>query len=454
MNITFFGAAREVTGSCSLLESNGYKILVDCGMFQGDREHEKKNTNQLGFDPKEINTVIVTHAHLDHVGRLPLLIKNGFDGALYATPATIELAELIMEDAFQVMTYNSTKTGSPVLYSETDIAGVMQQFKPLEYHDVLKLPTKNGDIQVKLYDVGHIFGSAFAEIIVEGKKVVFSGDVGNVNVPILRKTEDLPSDIDVLVCEATYGDRLHESAAKRQDIIESMVNEAISRGGVLMIPSFSLERTQELIYDLNDLIDRKKRLARVPIFLDSPLAIKATRVYRKYKKYYNTEALKMLEEDDDLFKFDGLTMCETSEESKVINNTRGPKIIIAGAGMMTGGRILHHAIRYLSGKENTLLIIGYQATGTLGRKILEGESPVNVMGESVAVNCQIKAIGALSAHADQKKLVEWIGSGKNLPKKVILNHGEPLPVEGLIRKLKEVHGINAVGSMFQDTLEI
>jgi len=434
MKISFHGAAREVTGSCNLLETKDKKILIDCGMFQGGEFNEEKNHEEFDFDPKTLSCVILTHAHLDHVGRLPLLIKNGYGGFIYATPATIDLAELILEDALHVMKYNSIKTGSQVLYDETDVAGVMQQFKPIEYHKEDELVP---GVKVKFYDAGHIFGAAFVEINVDGKKIVFSGDIGNINVPILKDTEPMPENVDLVLCESTYGDRIHENPKERESIIQEKVEQALSAGGVLMIPAFSLERTQELLYHLNDLIDRQHKLPRVPIYLDSPLAIKATEVYRKFPEYYDKDAKKLYLADDDLFQFPGLKMTMTREESMQINRTTGPKIIIAGSGMMNGGRIVHHALRYLSKKENTLLIVGYQAYGTLGRDILEGKSPVTIMNERVKVNCNVKAIGALSAHGDQNKMVDWISSGKTMPKKVILNHGEPMACDALEKRLKK-----------------
>jgi metallo-beta-lactamase family protein len=446
MFVTFYGAAREVTGSNSLLETGGQKILVDCGMFQGGEFNSDKNFNPLAYNPQDLDAVLVTHAHLDHVGRLPLLVKNGYEGHFFATPATRELAELIMLDALEIMEYNERKMGIPTLYHATDVAGVMQRFKPVNYHEELVLPArKKGqeEIKVTFYDAGHIFGSAFVLIKSEGKRVVFSGDIGNVIVPILKDTESLPVKLDAVVCESTYGNRVHEPSAERQVILEKMVSEAMGRGGVLMIPSFSLERTQELLYALNDLIDRKKRLPRLPIFLDSPLAIGATRVYRKYVEYYDDEATKLHNNGDDLFDFSGLTMCETREESKKINRVPAPKIIIAGAGMMNGGRIVHHALRYLSDERNTLLIVGYQAKGTLGRKILDGESPVNIMGEQVVVKAHVEAIGAFSAHGDQDKLLDWLGGGGEVPKKVLLNHGEPEASEALAKRLKEDLGVKA-----------
>jgi metallo-beta-lactamase family protein len=381
-------------------------------MFQGGDFNEARNHEPLGFDPKELSAVLITHAHLDHIGRLPLLIKNGYERSIYATAPTCELIELILHDAFEVMQYNARKLGTTLLYDDTDIARVMEQVKPIEYHEPLTLKKigSTETIQATWFDSGHIFGAGFIELQAEGKKVVFSGDVGNANMPILRETEDLPQDLDVLVCESTYGNRSHEMPAVRQKLIETMVAEAIGRGGVLMIPSFSLERTQELIYDLNDLIDRHHELPRIPIFLDSPLAIGALKVYRKYPEYYDEKALALYKAGDDLFQFPGLTMCETREESKKINNTPGPKIIIAGAGMMNGGRIVHHALRYLSDERNTLLIIGYQAQGTLGRQILDGESPaVTAVGETRA-----EVLSEQSDYVEAVPLfIGWVAQGES-----------------------------------------
>lgn len=451
MQLSFYGAAGEVTGSCNMFETNGKKFLVDCGMFQGNQFSEEKNQDPLLFNPAELSGVIVTHAHLDHVGRLPLLVKNGYEGKFYATAPTIELTELILDDALQIMLYNQRHFGKSVLYDSTDIASVMGRFKPVDYHEKFSLAP---DVNFTFYDAGHIFGSAFVEVEADGKRVVFSGDIGNVNVPILRDTETLPGDVDVLVCESTYGDRLHESMFRRQEILENLILSAIGRGGTLMIPSFSLERTQELIYDLNDLVARQHRLPHVPIFLDSPLAIKATKTYLKYPQYYDQEAARLLKSGDELFQFPGLVMTETKEESKKINQMPGIKIIIAGAGMMNGGRIVHHAMRYLSDERNTLLIVGYQAQDTLGRKILNGQSPVEIMGEQIPVRCHVKAVGALSAHGDQNKLLDWVGGGSSVPKKVLLTHGEPPAAEALAKRLTGDLNVQAMQTTFGMKVEV
>ena len=475
MQITFFGAAGDVTGSCSLVETGKYKMLIDCGMFQGSDFNDAKNHDPLPFDPKTLTHVFITHAHLDHTGRLPLLAKLGYAGRFYATAPTLELAELVMQDAHGIMVYDNKKFGRPILYSEQDVAAVAGQGKALEYGekmivdalanhpvspslvrrgDAVSPPARGGvvaqgdrgggsNVTIILHDVGHIFGSAFIEIQAEGKKIVFSGDVGNVRVPILRDTEALPSGLDLLVCESTYGDRLHHIPASREEMIEQAIVDGVGRGGVLMIPSFALERTQELMYELNKLIDHQHKLGGIPIYLDSPLAIDANKVYRKYSKYYDEKATEYFKEGDDIFDFKNLITTYSRDESMKINHTPGPKVIIAGAGMMNGGRIVHHALRYLSDERNTLLIIGYQSPGTLGRKLQDGHSPVTVLGESVHVKCQIKTLGALSAHGDQNKLVSWIGGAKPHPKKVFFNHGEEHASKAIAERVAKELGIGA-----------
>lgn len=436
-----------------MLETGDERILVDCGMFQGGEEHEKKNADPFPFDVRVLSAVFVTHAHLDHVGRLPLLVKAGYEGFFYGTPPTRDLTRLILEDAYSVMEFDHRKYGRPLLYSMQDVEAVMAQFKVLKYYEEFELPPKitkgnlkkllqkpkkkGSGIRVILKNAGHIFGSAFVEMLAEGKKIVFSGDVGNINTPILPDTDALPQNVDLLICESTYGDRYHESADEKEKLVQELFQNAMTKGGVLMIPSFALERTQELLYELNDLIERQEVLGKVPVFLDSPLAIDALKVYEQYTDYYDKEALSFFKSGDDIFNFPGLTKAYTRDESMKINNTRSPKVVIAGAGMMTGGRILHHAIRYLSDKHNTLLLIGYQSPGTLGWKILNHHDRVPVMGESVAVNCNVIMINAFSAHGDKNKLMSWIQSGGEPPKQIILNHGDQISAEALATTLKE-----------------
>jgi metallo-beta-lactamase family protein len=392
------------------------------------------------------------------VGRLPLLVKNGYDGFFYSTPPTVELTRLILEDAYTVMEYDHRHFGRPLLYTIDDVEKVMSQFKKIEYHKTLTLENKpstvkkilklgktskkSSGVEIMLRDAGHIFGSAFVEVKAEGKKVIFSGDVGNVNVPILKETEALPADVDLLICESTYGDRKHESSEERGKMLQETVVTTGERGGVLMIPSFALERTQELLYELNDLVDRHHSIKTMPVYLDSPLAIDALKVFKQFPEYYDQEANGYIKDGDDIFDFSGLTLTYTRDESMKINHTVGSKVIIAGAGMMNGGRIMHHALRYLSDHRNTLLIIGYQSPGTLGWKILNGAPKVDVLGERVSVNCGVKMINAFSAHGDKDKLFEWITNGGKHPKNVVLNHGDKVSSLSLAELLK-MNGINA-----------
>src|SRR3989338_4252546 len=370
INITFFGAAHEVTGSCHLLEIGSKKVLFDCGMFQGGDFNEGKNHDRFPFDPKEIDAVIVSHAHTDHTGRIPKLVREGFRGPIYMTKATCDLAKIIWDDAYNIMVYDHKKFQSPILFDESDIELAAAQCRGLDYYEKVDL----GDgISFVLKDAGHIFGAAFIELTAEDKTICYSGDIGNDSVPILRDTDQL-GEVDLLLCESTYGDRIHESDEERKKILLDIVKEGSVRGGVIMMPAFSVERTQEIIYMLEELI----------------------------------AADKFMRDGDRFLSFDNLFLTETMEESKKINHVPCPKMIIAGAGMMNGGRILHHAKRYLSDPNSMLVIVGYQAQGTVGRKLYEGAEYVTIHNEEVPVRATVRAVGAFSAHADQKKLLSWV----------------------------------------------
>lgn len=446
MKISFYGAAHEVTGSCYLLQTKDKNILIDCGMFQGSDFNEAKNTDEFLFDPKKLDAVFVTHAHLDHVGRIPKLVRDGYAGPIYMTKGTVELALLIWDDAHKIMEYNHKKFQSPILYTESDINRAHELCVGVDYRKAVDV----GGVTAVWKDAGHIFGSAFIEVIAEGKKIVFSGDIGNNNVPILRETDQIGK-ADILLCESTYGDRDHETHKESVDLVMKLIKEGYDRGGTIMIPSFSLERTQEFLYVLNQ---RKDTLPNLPIFLDSPLAIHALPVYRKYAEYYDREAKFLSDAGGDFFLFDKLEITSTPEQSKQINNVPSPKMIIAGSGMMNGGRILHHAFRYLSDPKSTLIIIGYQAEGTLGRKLYEGTDKVKIFNQTIDVKCTIKAIGGLSAHGDKTKLLSWIGNSEKRPEKVFCVHGEPSSATALAHSIRDKFGLKTYVPEFGETVEI
>ena len=449
MKLSFYGAAREVTGSCYLLETKDKKILVDCGMFQGSDFNEAKNHDAFPFDPKSIDAMLVTHAHLDHIGRIPKLARDGFAGKIYMTQATREFARLIWDDARKIMEYNHKKFQTPILYENSDVERAFAQSVGIKYHETMELY----GVKAVWKDAGHIFGASFIEVTAEGKIVAFSGDIGNNNVPILRETDRLGK-IDVLLCESTYGDRVHETRKESIELVLKLIREGCRRGGVIMLPSFSLERTQELLYNLNQMSEYDKTLPKFPIFLDSPLAINALPVYKKYPEYYDREAKELFEAGDDFLAFPELEITLTTDQSKKINEQKNPKMIIAGSGMMNGGRILHHAFRYLSDPASTLIIVGYQANGTLGRKLYEGAEKVKIFGQEVAVKCAIKAIGGLSAHGDQEKLLSWVRAAEKIPAKVYCVHGEAHAATALSHKLRDELGIKTFVPEFGQTVEI
>lgn len=420
MRLSFHGAENEVTGSCILLETAAAKLLIDCGMFQGERMCSRKNFDEFGFDPKTIDALLVTHPHLDHTGRIPRLIQSGFAGPIYMTEPAVALSRIVLEDAAHVMTENAERCKDDVLYSPEDLQVVQERCHPTSYHASFTI----GDCQIMFHDAGHVLGSAFVSVDVAGKRVVFSGDIGNDDVPILPETDPL-SRADFVVCESTYGAREHEPMATRGQKLRKIIVETLEAGGVLLIPAFSIERTQELLYEIDRLLPTLRHNKPIPIFLDSPLAIKATAIYRHFQHYLRFESPILSEPDRDFFSFPGLRETLSAEESRRINGTPKPKVIIAGSGMMTGGRILHHLIQYLPDPKTTLLIIGYLAKGTLGRTLYEGAKEVTIFGQRVEVKAKMKAIGAFSAHGDKNKLTRWLKPTEGeVPKKIFLVHGD------------------------------
>ncbi|MBI2454268.1 MAG: MBL fold metallo-hydrolase, partial [Parcubacteria group bacterium] len=372
-----------------MVECAGVKILVDCGLQQGGRLAERENYKPFPYNPAEIKALFITHAHLDHVGRIPKLYRDGFRGGIYATHPTLDLARLNLDDSAHILKKESEEYKEEPLFGEDDIIGAWKLTHGRNYHQEIKI-TEN--IAAKFYDAGHILGSAIIELslIESGRsvKIIFSGDLGNPPTPLLKPTEFITS-ADYVLVESAYGDRLHEDRSRRQEKLKAVIETVVKNGGVLMIPAFALERTQELLFELNNLVE-SGRIPRLPVFIDSPLAIKATAVYQKYPDYFNKEAVYLIKSGDDLFNFPGLEFSLTTQSSKAINDVMPPKVVIAGSGMSEGGRILHHERRYLPDPKSTLLIIGYQTAGSLGRRLLEGAQEIKMFGEVVQCRCGLK----------------------------------------------------------------
>ena len=438
MKITFYGGTGEATGSNYILETDGMEIMVDCGLHQGSHYAETQNFDPFPYDPKNVTAVFITHSHLDHIGRLPSLVRAGFHGAIYSTSATKDFAELMLLDSEHLLAKEAEREHKPELYTSEDIAHVMELWHGLNYHEKVSV----GAVQAELFDAGHILGSAIVNLQAEGKTVVFSGDLGNYPAPIIGATEFINDPVDYCLIESTYGDRAHEDVDKRKEMLEDAVEDTVKAGGTLMIPTFAMERTQELLYHLHQLFE-EGRIPRVPVFIDSPLAIKLTAVYKKHERYFNKATQEIAKSGDDILNFPGLHLTLTTEQSKEINDVPSPKIVIAGSGMSNGGRILHHELRYFPDPKSAILFVGYQAVGSLGREVLNGAREVKIFGETVPVRCRRMNIPGYSAHADQPRLLEWLGHMRATLKKVFVVQGEQASSETLARKIIDDFAIHA-----------
>ncbi len=422
-----FGAASEVTGSCHLLEIGHIKLLIDCGMFQG--KEETLNYEEFGFDPRKINYLILTHAHLDHIGRVPLLVKKGFKGSIICTKATFDIAKLMLKNSAGIL-----QEKEHPLYTMDDIEPVLNLFDTfLEYNQSLNLEE---DIRISFKNAGHILGSASLKVKYEEdgmkKSAVFSGDIGQQS-RIITSALDCWHKANYIFIEATYGDRQHPNLALSINDFKQKIVQKTHHGGVVVLPSFALERTQEILYLLRQL-SLEKKLENIPVFLDSPLAINVTKTFTNYPELFNEEIKTILNKGENPFSFKELTTCYTKEESIQINETQGAKIIIAGSGMCEGGRVKYHLARYLQDRKNMVLFIGYQVGGTLGKKILAGEDTIEIEGHLIKINATISCIDGFSAHADQKELIHFI---KNIKDIYCINliHGDKTKLEIFKEKL-------------------
>lgn len=441
MKLTFYGGATHVTGANYLLEAGGLKILVDCGMIQGSRYNDEMNYPKLGYDAAQVDYLFITHSHVDHMGRIPKLYREGFRGVIYATEPTAGVIEVALPDTLDKITSDARDMGMPPLYDKHDLESSLAMLKGVPYHQDIRL---NHLVTVHAQDSGHVLGSAgWLFTVTEGqetKTIMFPGDIGN-PPSILLNDIDYARGVDYTLVEAAYGNRLHEARDERSQMLLDVIVQTAERGGVLMIPSFAVERTQEILLEIDRFFEAGT-LPKIPVFVDSPLAINITKVYSRYSNYFNEGAKDILKDNRGLFQFPWLTFTPTVPESKRINDIPAPKIIIAGSGMSQGGRIVHHESRYLSDSRNTILFVGYQVQGSLGRRIKDGEKQVTVLGHTVPVHCHIQSIGAFSAHADQNGLIEYIKQAS--PKKCFVVQGETDACEALAARARSELGIDAL----------
>ena len=434
MLLSFHGACREVTGSNILLETDKAKILLDCGFFQGYKFAEERNYSPFAYIPSTIDAVVLCHAHLDHVGRLPKLVRDGFSGKIYSTAPTKELTYLVCEDNEKLMREESQRDNHAPLYTKKEIEEVMNLFTTISYNEKLEIVQ---GVSLTFENAGHILGSAVCIIEAENKKLVYTSDLGNTPSQLLDPPENITF-ADYVICESTYGGQIHEDATQRFKKLATILNSTIKNKGVLMIPTFAIERTQELLHDI-DHFCTVENCEKPQFYLDSPLAEKVTRVFEKYPEYLNN-VVRREHKDSDFFGKYLVKMTTTVDQSKSIREHSNPKVVIAGSGMMNGGRILFHLIDYIGDQKNTLLVIGYQAFGTLGRKLLDGEHKIRVLGRNLSVGAKIEAIGSYSAHADSIQIINWLNNISGL-KKIFLVHGESDQQLALAKKIKMELGI-------------
>lgn len=443
-----------MTGANYLLEAGGLRILVDCGMIQGGQYNDEMNYADWGYDPATIDYLFVTHSHVDHIGRIPKLYRDGFRGVIYLTEPTKGITEVALPDTLDKISNDARKAGQPPLYDLIDTEGAIALFKGVPYRQDLTL---NDHVTVHAQDSGHVLGSATWIFTVreEGtaKRIAFPGDIGNVP-SILLNDIDYAEGVDYTLVESAYGNRFHEKREERSQMLLDVIVETVKRGGVLMIPSFAVERTQEILLEMDTMFETGV-LPKVPVFVDSPLAINITKVYGHYSNYFNPGAREILKDNRGLFQFPWLTFTPTVPESKHINDVVGPKIIIAGSGMSQGGRIVHHESRYLPDPKNTILFVGYQVQGSLGRRIRDGQKIVTIMDHDVHVRCHVQSIGAFSAHADQNGLMEYIkhandpgsakaSQGKGTLKKCFVVQGELDAAQALAARARQDLSIDAI----------
>lgn len=440
--ITFLGAAGTVTGSRFLLEHEGKRVLVDCGLFQGRKELRQRNWDRWPVEPKSIDAVVLTHAHIDHTGGLPRLVRDGFRGPVYCTGGTKDLSGIMLPDSARIQEeearfankhrYSRHNPALP-LYEEQDAFAALRLFESFGYER--KRNIVHG-ISLEFRRAGHILGSAICsfELAGSGQHVVFTGDLGRYNAPILRDPENIPR-ATTLIAESTYGDREHGETDPLQSLADA-VNDTLKRGGMLVIPAFAIGRTQDILYRLG-ILERAKRIPELPVFVDSPMACDATPFYMAHAHEHDFEMRAILDEGFSPLRTAGTRFVTSSKESKTINSHRGPGVIISASGMATGGRVLHHLKHRLGDDRSTILFVGYQSEGTRGRRLLEGEKQLKMLGELIDVRAKIMNISGFSAHADWHEMLQWMNGFEAPPKQTLLVHGETSALEALKKRVEE-----------------
>lgn len=439
LNITFFGGVGSVTGANFLLESSDTKTLVDCGLLQGVSGANEENAKAFPYDPSTIDYLFITHAHMDHIGRVPKLVHEGFKGIVYSTEQTRQLAQIMFADAVKIMSQNERDGEGKALYTDGDTNRAMSLWKSLPYDTDTKLSSA---FDVRLLDAGHILGSAMYQFTHEGKHIVFTGDSGNSPSPLLRDTEKIV-DADYLIVDSVYGDRNHEPKEERDARFEKILRETIAAQGALVIPAFSIERTQVILYELNNLIE-ERGLPSVPVFLDSPLALKVTEVYKHSTELFNDHVKSEIKKGDDVFSFPKLKIIHSGFESQKVEDVPNPKIILAGSGMSEGGRVVHHEMTYITDPKSTILLMGYQALGTLGRRIQDKPKQIEIDGQNFEVRARIEMISGYSSHRDSDHLIDLVADTAESVKKVFVVMGEPKSSMFLVQRLRDYLDVDAL----------
>jgi len=447
--IHFYGGAGSVTGANFLLETEGFRFLVDCGLAQGRHNAEADNWEKFAYNPSEIPLLIITHAHIDHIGRIPKLVRDGFRGKILSTEVTRAIAGPLLMDSMELLAHDARKHGREELYNEADIQKALSLWEGIPYREVRDI---GGGFSIEFLDAGHILGSAMVRVTRGSKTMVFTGDLGSGNSPLLAPHDKLGT-VDYLLMESVYGDRTRTGDEDHMLQLKATIEDIAVRGGTLLIPAFSTERTQDIIFEIRQLM-QKQQVPSMPVYIDSPLAQKITTAFLEYPQYFSEAIQERVKGGEHIFAFSELHFIEGSDASRAISSPRGPKIIIAGSGMSNGGRVHGHEKNILPDKNSTLLIVGYQAAGSLGRRLLEGEKNVIIQGERIKVAAKVEVIYGYSAHMDSAQLLEFASDVADSVKQIFVVMGEPSASSFLVQRIRDYVGVKAIAPTARDTAVI